>query len=151
MIGRVGKTIGLGLILIGAGFRNEGFVFNAEAISKSAVYYGSIPESGLINDPRIVLRSELIEQTPEYKQISKEKIKENSAKYQILIESASRRTIKWIKNYAEKEKPDVIFEKARLNPEAFLEIPKTYEGYSIDELINQLDVTEDLLRDYAKN
>lgn len=140
----VGATIGLNATA------QTGFKINFNNIPPKTIYFGEIDRETHYS-PSFTSRSVLIQETPEYKEIVKEKLKRGvDGKYGLLMADASARTIRWINDYAKNTSIDLVLESSyffseRKNP--FTEVPENLKELSLEQLLNQLDITYSIVEE----
>jgi len=108
-----GRRLGLAVVfclLVPAGLA-VGDSIPKDKVDESKIYHGS---ASSFETPAEVNIEKVLEATPEYKEISKDKIKRGTGKYWLLQGDASNRAIKAIKEVAEKTDFDLIAQKGYL-------------------------------------
>ena len=108
-----GRSMGLAVVfclLVPAGLA-AGDSIPKDKVDESKIYHGSASSFEKAAEVDI---DKVLEATPEYQEISKDKVKRDTGKYWLLQGDASNRVIKAIKEVAEKTDFDLIAEKGYL-------------------------------------
>jgi hypothetical protein len=146
-IGNLGK-VAIASYVVGntkAYSEETSFTLNPD-IHSNAIYYGSIPDDGIINNLGVVYRSEILEETREYDELKK--VEQGTAKYEILKSEAFNKANKAIVNYARDSTLDVLIEGSKISEDDLISFPESEHYGTKAEVFDHLNVTQEIIDNY---
>jgi hypothetical protein len=124
--------------------KGDYFVFDPNNARGIKVYGGGFSSS--IEDLAVIDYTTVKERTPEYQKIENENIKLGTGSFTTYNGLANERTDKWIREYCSTASHDLVIEKGSVPYGAFREVPDAYEGMGFGDILDNLDVSSDVVQ-----
>jgi hypothetical protein len=120
------------------------------SIPSNTIYTGTQQDS--YQDVNFVLREEVFKTTPTYQKYKEINPQQEQAKSKILLADASTQSIKWIKKFAEENRLELLLEKEYYEKHGspFKQVPEQYKNMDFQDLMDELDVTYQIIQEYSK-